>query len=160
MEKHFYFTIFFLTFFISVTAQSRLFFQHQEKPGRQKKIDQKWDYNIVTMDTAFNSYHLLDIDNDNLIISQSESGDMVALKILDIKTIEKKIKFGVFDAIGTLGVIMLSITPVVWAFEGNQEALGTLEAAGGLLAISVPFLAIREIGRKKNMEYKWKICAE
>ena len=141
-------------------AQSRLFFQHQEKQSRHRKIKQNWNYTIVTIDTAFYRYHLLNIDNGNLIISENKSKNVVVLNISDIHTIEKKVKYGVFDFIGTVGVIMLCITPIVWAFDGNEEALGTLEAAGGLLAISAPFLVLREIGRKKNMKRKWKICTE
>ncbi|WP_373521837.1 hypothetical protein [Aquiflexum sp.] len=82
------------------------------------------------------------------------------MDISNIQTIVKNVNPGFFGFIGYLGVIMLSGTPVIWAFEGNKEALGMLEAAGGLMAISAPFILVKEIGRKKNMESKWKICTQ
>ncbi len=160
MTKEILITIFFLTICVSALAQSQLYFQHQEKPARHQKIKQKSKYNIITTDTVFYGYHLLKIENDELTIFRSETGSEEVLHISDIHKIVKNVKYGVFEVIGTLGVIMLSITPVVWAFEGNVEALGTLNAAGGLLAISAPIIIAKEIGRKKNMKSKWKICTQ
>lgn len=160
MTKEIYITIFLFTICVSALAQSNLYLQHQEKPSRHQKIKQKSKYNIITTDTVFYGYHLLKIENDELTIGRNETGSEEVLHISDIQTLVKHVKGGVFEVIGTLGVIMLSITPVVWAFEGNEEALGTLNAAGWLVAISAPFIIAKEIGRKKDMKSKWKICTQ
>jgi hypothetical protein len=160
MTKNIFIAFLLLSICISASAQSSLYFQYNEKPSRHQRIKQKWKYNIITNDTVFYGYHLLKIEDDELTIYRNETASEEVLHVSDIQTIVKNVKYGVFDVIGTLGVIMLSITPVVWAFEGNEEALGTLEAAGGLIAISAPFIVVREIGRKKDLKNKWKICGK
>lgn len=160
MTKNIFITISLLTICVLASAQSQLYFQHQEKPSRHQKIKQKTKYTIITTDTVFYGFHLMKIDHDELTIFRNESGSEEVLKISDIQTIVKNVKSNFFGVMGTLGVIMLTVTPIVWVDEGGEEALGTLEAAGGLLAISAPFIIAKEIGRKKNMKEKWKICAE
>ncbi|WP_373492668.1 hypothetical protein [Aquiflexum sp.] len=160
MTKEIYITIFLLTICGSALAQSVLYLQHQEKPSRHQKIKQKSKYNIITNDTVFYGYHLLKIESDELTIFRNESGSEEVLHISEIQTLVKNVNPGFFGFIGYLGVIMLSGTPVIWAFEGKEEALGMLEAAGGLMAISAPFIIAKEIGRKKNMKSKWKICTQ
>ncbi|MEB2781294.1 hypothetical protein U3A58_12910 [Algoriphagus sp. C2-6-M1] len=158
MTKEIFITIYLLTNCVSLMAQSKLYLQHQEKPSRNQKIKQKSRYNIITTDTVFYGYHLLKIQNDELTIFGNESGSEEVLHISEIQTLVKNINPGFFGFIGYLGVIMLSGTPVIWAFEGNEAALGMLEAAGGLMAISAPFIIVGEIGRKKDLKSKWKIC--
>lgn len=160
MTKEIFITIFLLNTCISALAQSKLYFQHQEKPSRHQKIKQKSKYNIITNDTVFYGYHLLKMESDDLRINRNETGSEEVLHISDIQTIVKNVNSGFFGIVGYLGVIMLSGAPVIWAFEGKEEALGMLEAAGGLLAISAPFIIADEIGRKKNMKDKWKICTQ
>jgi len=160
MTKEIFITIFIITICVSALAQSKLYFQHQEKPSRHQKIKQKSKYNIITTDTVFYGYHLFKIENDELTIFRNESGSEEVLHISDIQTIVKNTNSGFFGVPGYLGAIMLSTTPVIWAFEGKEEALGMVEAGGWLMAISAPFIIAKEIGRKKNMKSKWKICTQ
>ena len=160
MTKEIFITIFIITICVSALAQSKLYFQHQEKPSRHQKIKQKSKYNIITTDTVFYGYHLLKIENDELTIFRNESGSEEVLHISDIQTIVKNDNSGFFGFLGYLGAIMLSTTPVIWAFEGKEEALGMVEAGGWLMAISAPFIIADEIGRKKNMKDKWEICTQ
>jgi hypothetical protein len=71
--------------------------------------------------------------------------------------VEKVKKFHGFEVIATFGIIGLTISPIIWATEGNDAALEMLQASGALLAVSVPFIALREIGRKKDTKNKWVI---
>lgn len=138
-------------------GQSKLYFQHRDKPHRQKNISPKKEYTLQTTDTTFYRYRIISLSNDILKINSSSMEDTLGIPVMNIEWIEREKDFAAFEVIGMLGVICLTITPVIWAVEGNEEALGMLEASGGLLAVSVPIILLKEIGRKKDMRKKWKI---
>jgi hypothetical protein len=138
-------------------SQSELYLQHKLKPNRQRKISFKKEYEIQTSDTIFYHHQISYFSDDTLLISSKCCPQSLKLPFSDITSIEKSKKYGVFEVIGTIGIIALSVTPVIWATEGNEAALGMLEVSGVFLAASAPFLAIKEIGRKKDTKTKWMI---
>lgn len=138
-------------------SQSYIYLQHNLKPNRQKKISFKKEYKIQTSDSVFYRQQISYYSDDTLLISSRCCPQTLKLPFSDITSIEKSKKYGVFEVIGTIGIIALSVTPVIWATEGNEAALGMLEVSGVFLAASAPFLAIKEIGRKKDTKTKWKI---
>jgi hypothetical protein len=150
------FTVIFIFFFTPGFGQSRILLQHMNKPNVQRKISPKRVYNINTSDSTYHRYRILALSDSTLKIDSELREDPRDIPVTDIEQLEKVKKYGFFEVMGTLGVIGLTITPVVWAFEGNEEALGMLEASGVLLAGSVPIILLKDIGRKKDMRKKWK----
>ena len=139
------------------SGQSKIYLQHRYKPNVQRKISPKRVYNINTSDSTFYSYHILALSDSTLKVNSDSRQDLRDIPVSDIEQLEKGKRYGVFELMGILGVIGLSITPVIWAVEGNEEALGMLEASGVLLASSVPIILLKDIGRKKDMRKKWKL---
>ena len=153
--------IFFALFLpVHAMAQSNIYLQHQIKSNRQKKISVKRDYTFHTLDTTYYRNHILSYTDSTLMIADNFHSDTVVLSMVDIRYLEKNTKFAVFEVTAYLGLILLSVTPVVWAFEGNQAAKETLQGVGVLAAFSVPGLLLKEVGRKKDTKNKWKICTE
>lgn len=146
-----------ISFFTPCFGQSKLYLQHRDKPNRQKKISPKKEYIIQTKDTTFYKYRIISFSDSTLKVGSELKKDFRDIPTKDIEQLEKAKKVGVFELIGTLGVIGLTITPIIWATEGNEEALGMLGASGVLLAASVPVILIKDIGRKKDLRKKWKI---
>lgn len=156
--------VFFLVFLFLVSAltpcfsQSDIYLQQRLKPNRQKKISFKKEYEIQTADTIFYRHQISYFSDDTLLLSSNCCPQPFKLAFIDITYIEKSKKYGGFEIIATIGIIALSITPVIWATEGNDAALEMLEVSGVFLACSVPVLLLKEAGRKKDTKTKWKIC--
>jgi hypothetical protein len=151
------FVVIFLSFFTPGSGQSNVYLQHRYKPNVQRKISPKRVYNINTSDSTFYSYHILALSDSTLKVNSESRQDLRDIPVGDIEQLEKVKNYGVFEVVGTLGIIGLTITPIIWATEGNDEALGMLEASGVLLASSVPIILLKDIGRKKDMRKKWKL---
>ena len=160
MIKKLLITVLLATACVFARSQNRLFLQYQENPLRQKNIKPKWQYTVIMKDTVFYGYHLVKLERDELTIADHQFGHELHVMVSDIKTLKKHSKSGVFNVVAYAGMIMLSITPVVWATEGGDEALGTLKAAGGLLAISIPFIFVMKLGSKKDLTSKWKLATQ
>ncbi len=157
-------TSLFLAFILSISfltpclSQSALYLQHREKPDLQKKVSLKKEYKFKTSDTTLYRHRIASFSSDSLMLFSEHTSAFIKININDIYYLEKEKKYGAFEILGTIGMIALSITPVIWATEGNEEALGMLQVSGVFLACSAPFLAIKEIGRKKDTKNKWEIC--
>ena len=82
------------------------------------------------------------------------------MSFADIERIVKIRKFGLFEAIGTLGLVCLISTPGLWATGRSDEASDMLLISGFLLTVSAPVVAVRRIGRKKDTKNKWNIRVE
>ena len=141
-------------------AQSDLYLQHQIKSNRQKKISLRHEYTFHTVDTVFYRARILSWTDTTLIVAAKIGSDTTVLTTGNIQYLEKHSKHAVFEVTAYLGVILLTVTPVVWAFEGGAAALGTLQGAGTLAAFSVPGLLVKTIGRKKDFKNKWSIRTE
>jgi hypothetical protein len=141
-------------------AQSNIYLQHQIKSNRQKKISIKHDFTFHTADTIYYRTHILSYTDSTLMIAAKVQSDTIVLSIEDIQYLEKHPKYAIFGITAYLGAILLSVTPVVWAFEGGQAAIGTLQGVGVLAAISIPGLLLQNIGRKKDIKNNWSICTE
>ena len=156
---------FFYVVFISILVscftpsfgQSKIYLQHRYKPNRQKQISPKKEYIIQTTETTFYNYHIISFSDSTLNIRSGSKEDSREIPMNEIEQLEKAKSFGAFEVIATLGIIGLTITPIIWATEGNEEALGMLEVSGVLLAASVPVVLMKDIGRKKDMRNKWKL---
>jgi len=141
-------------------AQSNIYLQHQIKSNRQKKISIKREYTFHTADTIYYRTQILSYTDSTLMIAANVQSDTIVLSIENILYLEKHSKYAVFGITAYLGAILLSVTPVVWAFEGAQAAIGTLQGVGVLAAISIPGLLLQDIGRKKDIKNKWSICTK
>jgi len=159
MIKYLLFILLGILFVIPGLAQSKIYLQHQTKPHRQKQLSFKRDYTFQTYDTTYYNHRILAFTDTTLMIGKLIPGDTVLISMMDIIYLKKNKKVGVFEVSAYLGCILLTITPIVWAFEGNEAALGTLEGAALLAAFSVPVLLVKEIGRKKDTKNKWNIRA-
>ena len=158
-----FYLVFAAVLFLYITpcfGQSKLYLQHRYKPNRQKNISLKKEYIFQTKDTTLYRYQITSFSDTSLKIRSRSKADSIQIPVIDIKRIEKAKKYGVFEVVATLGLIGLSITPVIWATEGSEEALGMLEASGFLLAVSVPILVIKEVGRKSDAKSKWIILVK
>ena len=144
--------------FIPCISQSEIYLQHRYKPNRQKKINLNHSYTVQTIDSAYYRAKLTGYSKDSLTIYSEYADQYTNIAIDEVLYLEKLKKSHIFEVIATLGIIGLTITPIVWATEGNEEALGMLQASGVLLAASVPFVALKEMGRKKDTKSKWVIC--
>ena len=140
-------------------SQSQIYLQHKAKPNRIKKISTERLYSFQTLDSTYYDCRILDLSDSSEIIILLSQDDTVLLPISDILSLEKNKEIGVFEVTAYLGVVLLAVTPVVWAFEGGEAALGTLEGVGVLAACSVPFLLLKKIGKKKDTRNKWRIRA-
>ncbi len=140
-------------------SQSQIYLQHKEKPNRIKKIATERLYTFQALDTTYYDCRILGLSDSTEIIVLLSKDDTLLLPTSDILSLEKNKEIGVFEVTAYLGVILLAITPVVWAFEGGEAALGTLQGVGVLAACSVPFLLLKKIGKKKDTRNKWRICA-
>jgi hypothetical protein len=153
--------IFFAIFLpVYAIAQSNIYLQHQIKSNRQKKISINRDYTFHTADTIYYRTQILSWTESTLMIAANVQSDTIVLSIENIQYLEKHSKYAVFEITAYLGAILLSVTPVVWAFEGGQAAIGTLQGVGVLAAFSVPGLLLKRVGRKKDTKNKWSICTE
>ena len=155
--KSLVFTVIFISIFAPGFGQSKIYLQHRDKPHVHRKISPKRVYRINTSDTILYRYHILALSDSTLKVDSESRQDPRDIPVNDIELLEKTKKSGVFEVVGILGVIGLTITPIIWATEGSQEALGMLEASGVLLASSVPIILLKDIGRKKDMRKKWKL---
>lgn len=144
-----------LIFVIPGLSQSKIYLQHKTKPDRQKKLSMKRDYTFQTYDTTYYKYRILAFTDSTLMIGKLFSGDTVLISMFDITCLTMNKKVGFFEVTAYLGCILLTISPIVWAFEGGEAALGTLEGAGLLAAFSIPVLLLKEVGRKKDTKIKW-----
>ena len=145
---------------LSMWAQSKIYLQHQTKPGRQKKIAINRDYTFQTQESTYSHCRILEFTDSTLTATAQYPDDTVLLSLEDIYYLRKNKKFGVFEVTAYAGIILLSITPVVWVVEGGTAAIETLQGVGVLAAFSVPFLLMKEIGRKKDTKNKWRILTE
>lgn len=141
-------------------GQSKIYLQHQVKPHRQISISLNKEYTFKTADSTFTKYHIVTFSEKELLISSIESKDTVQLLFADIERIVKIRKFGLFEAIGTLGLVCLISTPGLWATGRSDEASDMLLISGFLLTVSVPVVAVRRIGRNKDIKNKWTIRVE
>ena len=64
---------------------------------------------------------------------------------------------GFFEVVAYTSAILLTITPIVWIFDGGDEALGTLQGAGLLAGVSVPVILAKNIGKRKDVSNDWEI---
>ena len=153
--------IFFAIFLpVNANAQSNIYLQHQIKSNRQKKISLKREYTFQTSDTTYYRTQIVSWTDSTLLVVTNVKNDTIVLSVENIQYLEKHSKHAVFEVTAYLGVILLSVTPVVWAFEGGQAALETLQGVGVLAAFSVPGLLLKTIGSKKDIKNKWSIRTE
>jgi hypothetical protein len=138
-------------------SQSDIYLQHKYKPNRQKKIDFNHAYTIQTIDSTYYKARVSVYSKDTLALYSEYANHVSKILIKEVIYVEKVKKFHGFEVIATFGIIGLTISPIIWATEGNDAALEMLQASGALLAVSVPFIALREIGRKKDTMNKWVI---
>ena len=141
----------------SLSAQSSIFIENKSHEGRIRKLNSDRQYTVFTSDSVYR-YHKLGVVNDSTLslISQTDA-PALSIRIKDINYLKKEPKTGVFEVIAYTGAILLSITPVVWAFDGRDEALGTLQGAGLLAAVSVPVIVGKNAFKKKDMINHWTI---
>ena len=111
-----------LDFATPAFGQTSLYLQHRYKPDREAKIWLDKEYKIQTADTTFTKYHIVAFSDEDLLISSIELKDTVQLLFADIERIVKIRKFGLFEAIGTLGLVCLISTPGLWATGRSDEA--------------------------------------
>jgi hypothetical protein len=141
-------------------GQSKIYLQHQRKPSRHKKISVNRDYTFQTSDSTYYRHRILSFTDSTLRIGANFPGDTALIYMTDIQSLRKNKKSGVFEVIAFTGLILLSVTPVVWAFEGGTAAIETLKGVGVLAAFSVPIILLKEIGRNKDTKNKWNILTE
>ncbi len=158
MKPGLLFFVLFLFLSLGIQGQSRLYLQHQEKSHRQKDIRFKRNYTITTDNRTYRNYRLVSFTDSTITWTAKSDQDTVTVFLDQIQILRKEKKFLVFEITAMFSAIGLMITPLIWATEGGEEALGALEAFGTLLAVTVPVVLIREIGRNKNTRGKWKIC--
>lgn len=138
-------------------GQTQLYLQHRHKPHRQENLSLNKEYIFKTYDSTFSKYHIIAFSEDDLLISSIAWKDTLQVPFKDIKGIVKVKKFGLIEAIGVLGLVCLSTTPGLWATGNSEEASDMLIISGFLLTVSMPFIAIKQIGRKKDTKSKWAI---
>ena len=138
-------------------GQSQLYLQHRHKPHRQENMLLNKEYIFQTSDSTYNKYHIIAFTEDDLLISSITWKDTLQIPFKDIESVVKVKKFGLIEAIGTLGLVCLTTTPAFWATGRSQEASDMLIISGFLLTVSVPIIAIKRIGRKKDTKSKWTI---
>ena len=160
MIKYYLVILFIILPVFVMLGQSKIYLQHQKKPSRQKKISVNRDYTFQTSDSSYYRHQILSFTDSTLMIGTSFPGDTALLYMTDIQSLRKNKKFGVFEVTAFAGLILLTVTPVVWAFEGGTAAIETLKGVGVLAAFSVPVILLKEIGRNKDTKNKWNILAE
>ena len=138
-------------------GQKQLYLQHQQKPHRQQNIWMNKEYTFKTADSIFTKYHIVTFSDEDLLISSISGKDTLQLPIEDIERITRVRKFGLFEAIGTLGLVCLISTPGLWATGRGDEASDMMLISGFLFTVSVPVIAVRRIGRKRDIKTKWTI---
>jgi len=138
-------------------GQSEIYLQHRSKPNRKKIINLNHTYTVRTIDSSYYHVKLSIYNKDTLILNCEGFNNSTDIAIDEVIFLEKVKKSYVLKAVATIGIIGLTISPIIWATEGNEAALGMLQVSGVFLAASVPFLIIKEIGRKKNTKNKWLI---
>lgn len=160
MIKYYLVILFILLPVLVMLGQSKIYLQHQKKPNRHKKISVNQDYTFLTSDSSYYRYRILSFTDSTLMIGANFPGDTALIYTTDIQSLRKNKKFGIFEVTAFAGLILLSVTPVVWAFEGGTAAIETLKGVGVLAAFSVPVILLKEIGRNKDTKNKWDIVTE
>ena len=145
------------SFGIPCFGQAQLYLQHRDKPHRQENISLSKEYTFKTADSTFTKYRIIAFSEEDLLISSISLEDTVQIAFKDINGLIKVRKFGLFEAIGTLGLVCLTSTPALWATGRSDEASDMMLISGFLLAVSVPVIAARRIGRKRDIKTKWSI---
>jgi hypothetical protein len=138
-------------------GQKQLYLQHRDKPHRREIISLKREYIFKTTDSTFTKYRIIAFSEEDLLISSISLEDTVQIAFKDINGLIKVRKFGLFEAIGTLGLVCLTSTPALWATGRSDEASDMMLISGFLLTVSVPVIAARRIGRKRDIKTKWTI---
>jgi len=141
-------------------GQAKLYLQHRNKPHRQQNISLNNGYNFRTTDSTYTKYRIIAFSEEDLLISSIFKEDTVQVSFEDIDRIIKVRKFGLFEAIGTLGLVCLASAPALWATGNGDEASDLMLISGFLFTVSVPIIAVRRIGTKKDTKTKWTICVK
>ena len=138
-------------------GQAQLYLQHRYKPHRQENILLIKEYTFKTADSTFTKYRIVTFSEEDLLIHSVSRGDTIQLPIEDIERFARVRKFGLFEAIGTLGLVCLVSTPALWVTGRGDEASDMMLISGFLFTVSVPIIAVRRIGTKRNTKTKWTI---
>ena len=141
-------------------GQTQLYLQHRDKPHRQEIVSLKKEYIIKTTDSTFTKYRIIAFSEEDMLISSILREDTVQIPFNDIERLIKVRKFGLFEAIGTLGLVCLASAPALWATGRSDEASDMMLISGFLFAVSLPVIAGRRIGRKRDIKTKWTIRAD
>ncbi|WPR70236.1 hypothetical protein SLW70_09790 [Flavobacterium sp. NG2] len=155
--------LFFIMNFISMTisGQEKNLFLVHNKSNKVLIIKKNSAIVLKTIDGQKTRGQLTAIDSMNLYL-QTNKKIISKIPIENIGLLKKDLLNNKkwtepFAYTITIGLISLIITPIVWAFEGNKEALGTLELSGAMAAISTPALLVSLSKRKFNIEKDWRI---
>ena len=143
--------------FFPCMSQSDIYLQHRYKPNRQKRINLNHTYTVQTIDSTYYHSKLSIYSKDSLTLYSEGNDKATHIGFNEVSCLERKKKSYIVEAVAIVGIICLTISPIIWATEGNEAALEMLEASGALLAVSVPFWVLKEIGRKKDTKNKWMI---
>jgi hypothetical protein len=138
-------------------GQAQLYLQHRYKPHRQENISLIKEYTFKTADSTFAKYRIATFSEEDLLIHSISRGDTIQLPIEDIERLTRVRKFGLFEAIGTLGLVCLVSAPALWVTGRGDEASDMMLISGFLFTVSVPIIAVRRIGTKRNTKTKWTI---
>lgn len=130
-------------------GQAQLYLQHRGKPHRQENISLNKEYDFRTTDSTYTKYRIIAFSDEELLIGSISKEDTLQVPFRNIERIIKVRKFGLFEAIGTLGLVCLASTPALWVTGRSDEASDLTLISGFLLTVSVPIVAVRRIGTKK-----------
>lgn len=146
---------------LTTMAQDKIILQHQKRERKQKVLSLDKSYQYKLNDSTYHYGKIQSFDIGQITIMKYDSV-LVSMKIDEIELITRVKSqntkwlepFGyiAFGAAMTVGAI-----PMLWLIEGGATALGALEFAGILTAVSAPPLLIGWRQERYNLKKRWRI---